>query len=54
MKEPTSVRNLMGLIKTFSMFQAYKRKDPQMAEDLLLNTQKRSQAHTHTHTHRHA
>ncbi|XP_036966500.1 putative methyltransferase DDB_G0268948 [Acanthopagrus latus] len=40
-KEPTSVRNLMGLIKTFSMFQAYKRKDPQMAEDLLLNTQKR-------------
>ncbi|XP_073329527.1 putative methyltransferase DDB_G0268948 [Pagrus major] len=36
-----SVRNLMGFSKSLSMFQAYKKKDPQMAEDLLLDTQKR-------------
>ncbi|XP_035533193.1 putative methyltransferase DDB_G0268948 [Morone saxatilis] len=36
-----SVRNLVGFITSWSMFQAYKKKDPQTAEDLLLNTQKR-------------
>ncbi|XP_029315069.1 putative methyltransferase DDB_G0268948 [Cottoperca gobio] len=36
-----SVRNLVGFIESFSMFQAYKKKDPQTAEELLLNTQKR-------------
>ncbi|XP_041807262.1 putative methyltransferase DDB_G0268948 [Chelmon rostratus] len=36
-----SVRNLVGFIESFSMFQAYKKKDPQSAEDLLLSTQKR-------------
>ncbi|KAM4558366.1 putative methyltransferase [Odontesthes bonariensis] len=36
-----SVRNLVGFISSWSMFQAYKLKDPQSAEDLLINTQKR-------------
>ncbi|CAJ1078816.1 putative methyltransferase DDB_G0268948 [Xyrichtys novacula] len=36
-----SVRNLVGLIESFSMFQIYKSKDPRCAQDLLLNTQKR-------------
>ncbi|XP_078119395.1 putative methyltransferase DDB_G0268948 [Sander vitreus] len=36
-----SVRNLVGFIESWSMFQDYKKKDPQAAEDLLLNTQKR-------------
>ncbi|XP_018537788.1 putative methyltransferase DDB_G0268948 [Lates calcarifer] len=35
------LRNLVGFIETWSMFQAYRRKDPQTANDLLLNTQKR-------------
>ncbi|XP_070771276.1 putative methyltransferase DDB_G0268948 [Enoplosus armatus] len=35
------VRSLVGFIESWSMFQAYKKKDPQNAEDLLLNTQKR-------------
>lgn len=38
---PISVRNLVGFIETWSMFQASKKKDPQTAEDLLLKTQKR-------------
>ncbi|KAM7407752.1 hypothetical protein PAMA_003483 [Pampus argenteus] len=36
-----SVRNLLGFIESWSMFQAYSKKDPQTAEDLLLNIQKR-------------
>ncbi|XP_044072023.1 putative methyltransferase DDB_G0268948 [Siniperca chuatsi] len=36
-----SVRNLVGFIESWSMFQAYKKIDPQAAKDLLLNTQKR-------------
>ncbi|XP_042350621.1 uncharacterized methyltransferase-like C25B8.10 [Plectropomus leopardus] len=36
-----SVRNLVGFIESFSMFQGYKKRDPRTAEDLLLNTQKR-------------
>ncbi|KAL7385460.1 hypothetical protein ABVT39_022070 [Epinephelus coioides] len=36
-----SVRSLVGFIETWSMFQGYKKKDPQAAGDLLLNTQKR-------------
>ncbi|KAJ4933004.1 hypothetical protein JOQ06_029842 [Pogonophryne albipinna] len=37
----TSVRNLMGFIESLSSFQAYKKKDPQTAENLLLHTQNR-------------
>ncbi|KAM3608495.1 uncharacterized protein V6R79_026456 [Siganus canaliculatus] len=37
----TSVRNLVGFIESWSMFQTYKSKNPQAAENLLLNTQKR-------------
>ncbi|XP_049450603.1 putative methyltransferase DDB_G0268948 isoform X4 [Epinephelus fuscoguttatus] len=48
-----SVRSLVGFIETWSMFQSYKKKDPQAAGDLLLNTQKRSSVHTRTHTHTH-
>lgn len=36
-----SVRNLVGFFESLSMFQMYKKKDPQRAEDLLVNTQKR-------------
>uniref|UniRef100_UPI0037E8DE01 putative methyltransferase DDB_G0268948 n=1 Tax=Semicossyphus pulcher TaxID=241346 RepID=UPI0037E8DE01 len=36
-----SVRNLVGFIESHSMFQAYKKKDPQSARALLLNIQKR-------------
>ncbi|CAN9497947.1 unnamed protein product [Ophioblennius macclurei] len=36
-----SVRNLLGFMESWSMFQAYKAKDHKKAEDLLLNTQKR-------------
>lgn len=36
-----SVRSFVGFISSLSMFQSYKKKDPQMAEDLLLNTQRR-------------
>ncbi|XP_010750250.2 putative methyltransferase DDB_G0268948 [Larimichthys crocea] len=36
-----SVRNLVGFIESWSMFQVYKVRDPQAAEDLLLTTQKR-------------
>ncbi|KAF7656939.1 hypothetical protein LDENG_00034250 [Lucifuga dentata] len=36
-----SVRNVVGFIESWSMFQAYKRRHPQTAEDLLLNTQKK-------------
>ncbi|XP_026231430.1 class I SAM-dependent methyltransferase [Anabas testudineus] len=35
------LRNVLGVIETWSMFQAYKRKDPQAAQDLMFNTQKR-------------
>lgn len=41
-KSPISVKNLVGFIETWSMLQACKKKNPQTAEDLLLNTQKRS------------
>ncbi|KAK5890709.1 hypothetical protein CesoFtcFv8_014203 [Champsocephalus esox] len=37
----TSVRNLMGFIESLSSFQAYKKKDPQTAENLLIHTQNR-------------
>ncbi|XP_070694125.1 putative methyltransferase DDB_G0268948 [Pempheris klunzingeri] len=40
-KSSISVRNLMGFIESWSMFQVYKNKDPQAAGDLLLNTQRR-------------
>ncbi|XP_070832680.1 putative methyltransferase DDB_G0268948 [Chaetodon trifascialis] len=40
-KSSISVRNLVGFIESWSKFQAYKKKDAQTAEDLLLNTQKR-------------
>ncbi|AWP12836.1 putative methyltransferase DDB G0268948 [Scophthalmus maximus] len=36
-----TLKNLVGFIETWSMFQAYKKKDPQAANDLLLNTEKR-------------
>lgn len=36
-----SVRKLVGFISSWSMFQSYKKKDPQVAEDLLVNTQRR-------------
>ncbi|TNN51799.1 putative methyltransferase [Liparis tanakae] len=36
-----SVRNLVGFIESFSMFQGYKKKDPTAAGELLLNTEKR-------------
>ncbi|XP_056899209.1 putative methyltransferase DDB_G0268948 [Takifugu flavidus] len=36
-----SVRDLTGLIETWSMFQTFKKKHPQEAEDLLISTQKR-------------
>ncbi|XP_074514324.1 putative methyltransferase DDB_G0268948 isoform X1 [Sebastes fasciatus] len=36
-----SVSSLVGFIESWSMFQGYKKKDPQTAEELLLNTQKR-------------
>ncbi|XP_071756919.2 putative methyltransferase DDB_G0268948 [Centroberyx gerrardi] len=36
-----SVRALVGFMESWSMFQAYRRKDHQAAEGLLLNTQKR-------------
>ncbi|XP_041856976.1 putative methyltransferase DDB_G0268948 [Melanotaenia boesemani] len=40
-KSFTTVRNLVGFISSWSMFQTFKMKDPQRAEDLLVNTQKR-------------
>ncbi|XP_041663349.1 putative methyltransferase DDB_G0268948 [Cheilinus undulatus] len=40
-KTSISVKNMMGFIESFSMFQAYQKKDPQRARGLLLNTQKR-------------
>ncbi|XP_053296607.1 uncharacterized protein LOC128456450 [Pleuronectes platessa] len=36
-----TLKNLVGFIETLSMFQTYKEKDPQAANDLLLNTEKR-------------
>ena len=41
-KSATSLRQLMGVINATSMFQIYKKKDAQRAEELCLNTQKRS------------
>ncbi|XP_053184992.1 putative methyltransferase DDB_G0268948 [Scomber japonicus] len=38
---PISVRNFVGFMQSWSMFQAYNKKDPQTAENLLLSTQKR-------------
>lgn len=40
-KSSISVRNLVGFIESWSMFQTYKTKDPKGAADLLVNTQKR-------------
>ncbi|KAM6934645.1 putative methyltransferase [Xenentodon cancila] len=40
-KNSITVGGLIGFIETWSMFQAYKKKDPKSAEDLLDNTQKR-------------
>ncbi|XP_028249372.1 putative methyltransferase DDB_G0268948 [Parambassis ranga] len=40
-KSSISVRNLVGFIETWSMFQVYNSKEPQSAQDLLFNTQKR-------------
>ncbi|KAM8856283.1 putative methyltransferase [Spinachia spinachia] len=40
-KASISVRNLVGFIETWSMFQIYKKKDPEAAAELLLTTQKR-------------
>ncbi|XP_040912733.1 putative methyltransferase DDB_G0268948 [Toxotes jaculatrix] len=40
-KSIITVGNLVGFIETWSMFQAYRKKDPQGAHDLLLNTQKK-------------
>ncbi|XP_017276120.1 putative methyltransferase DDB_G0268948 [Kryptolebias marmoratus] len=40
-KSLLSVRNLVGFIRTWSMFQTYETKDPQGAEDLLASIQKR-------------
>lgn len=40
-KNNVSVRDYLGFIQSWSMFQTYKAKDPKGAEDLLLNTQKR-------------
>ncbi|XP_068592798.1 putative methyltransferase DDB_G0268948 isoform X2 [Cebidichthys violaceus] len=40
-KSSISVRNLVGFIETWSMFQIYKKKDPKAADELLLKTQKR-------------
>ena len=37
----------MGYVESLAMFQTYKKKDLQCAEDLLRNTQKRSPVHTH-------
>nr|XP_019945160.1 PREDICTED: uncharacterized methyltransferase-like C25B8.10 [Paralichthys olivaceus] len=36
-----TLKNLVGFIETLSMFQTYKKDDPQAANNLLLNTQKR-------------
>ncbi|CAG5865913.1 unnamed protein product [Menidia menidia] len=40
-KSIITVKNLVGFISSWSMFQTFKLKDPQGAEDLLINTQKR-------------
>ncbi|KAM4608654.1 putative methyltransferase [Polymixia lowei] len=40
-KHLMSVRNLMGFMESWSMFQAYRRKDQKAAEGLLLSAQKR-------------
>uniref|UniRef100_A0A674NUE2 Methyltransferase type 11 domain-containing protein n=1 Tax=Takifugu rubripes TaxID=31033 RepID=A0A674NUE2_TAKRU len=40
-KSTTSVRKVLGSVKTSSMFQIYKGKDAQRAEELFLDTQKR-------------
>uniref|UniRef100_G3NC09 Zgc:162396 n=1 Tax=Gasterosteus aculeatus aculeatus TaxID=481459 RepID=G3NC09_GASAC len=40
-KSSISVRNLVGFIETWSMFQGFKKKDPEAAGELLLTTQKR-------------
>lgn len=48
-KLSTSVRKLMGVVKATSMFRIYKQKDEKRAEELIVNTQKRSLALTHIH-----
>lgn len=48
-KSSTSVRKLMGYVKATSMFQIYKEKDEKTAEELIVNTQKRSLALTYRH-----
>lgn len=49
-KSSTSVRKLLGLVKATSMFQIYKEKDEERAEELIANTQKRSLTLTLTYT----
>lgn len=49
-KSSTSVRKLLGLVKVTSMFQIYKEKDEERAEELIANTQKRSLTLSHTYT----
>lgn len=44
-KSSTSLRKLMGFMKATSMFQVYKKKDAQRAEELCLSTQERSVTH---------
>lgn len=46
-KLSTSVRKLMGYVKATSMFRIYKEKDEKTAEELIVNTQKRSLALTY-------
>lgn len=53
-KFPTSVKSLLGLIESWSMFQTLKNNDPQRAEDLLMKTQKRYHTHINTHMYTHA
>ncbi|XP_069009739.1 putative methyltransferase DDB_G0268948 [Embiotoca jacksoni] len=40
-KSLISVRNLVGFIESWSMFQVFKKKDPQRGEDLLVHIQRR-------------
>ncbi|XP_022597090.1 putative methyltransferase DDB_G0268948 [Seriola dumerili] len=40
-KSVIPVRNVVGFVESWSMFQAYRKTDAQTAHDLLLNTQKR-------------
>lgn len=48
-KSSISVRKLMGYVKATAMFLIYKEKDEKTAEELIVNTQKRSLALTYRH-----